>query len=249
MNTGRLAGKTAVVTGSTSGIGEAIALLFAKEGAAVVVSGRRSEKGEAVCKNIIEAGGRAIFVKTDVTIDADFDNLFQTALAQFGQIDILVNNAGTFMPKTFSETTPDDWDFLIRLDGRSNFMSMKKILPIMEKQGSGVIVNVTSLSATMPSVETALYSFMKAGLTMMSRCIAIEYAKKGIRINCLLPGATLTEMTAGRPNNAELEKMIPMGRFSTADEQAYAALYLASDESKYATGATLMVDGGWYPCW
>ena len=150
MNTKRLEGKVAVITGSTSGIGAATARLFAKEGAAVVVSGRRTEKGELVCDEIIKTGGTAIFIRADVTVDEDLENLFYQTRKQFGRIDILINNAGIFIPKPFSESTPDDWDFMMNTDGRSNFVSLKKILPIMEKQGGGVIVNVTSLCATMP---------------------------------------------------------------------------------------------------
>jgi NAD(P)-dependent dehydrogenase (short-subunit alcohol dehydrogenase family) len=247
MKEGRLKDKTAVITGSTSGIGESTARLFAEEGAKVVLCGRRQEKGETVCAEIIAAGGEAIFIKTDITADDDIDRLFASALNRFGRIDILVNNAGTILMKPFIEVTSEDWDRIITLDGRSYFVCMQKIIPIMEKQGAGAIINVTSLNAVKPMPPSSVYSFAKAGITHMSKIVALEYADKGIRINCLLPGPTTTEMTETLPDSEEIRQMLPMKRHSTAKEQAYAALYLASDEAAYVTGASLIVDGGWYP--
>jgi NAD(P)-dependent dehydrogenase (short-subunit alcohol dehydrogenase family) len=243
----RLEGKVAIVTGSTSGIGEGIARMFAKEGASVVIVGRRIEKGERVRDEIRTAGGSAAFVQTDMTVDADVDHMIAFAIEQYGRIDILVNNAGTFLHKPFIETTEADWDHLLKLDARAYFFTMQKVLPQMEKQGAGVILNVTSNVAVMPNADFALYSFIKAGLTHMSKVVALEYVKKGIRINCLLPGATMTEMTADQPDNDVIARLVPMGRHSTTEEQAYAAVYLASDESGYVTGSSLVVDGGWYP--
>jgi NAD(P)-dependent dehydrogenase (short-subunit alcohol dehydrogenase family) len=247
MKTGRLDGKTAVITGSTSGIGESVARLFAEEGAEVVVSGRRQEKGEAVCADILSAGGEAIFVRADTTVDGDIDRLFASALDRFGRIDILVNNAGTILMKPFIEVTSEDWDRIVALDGRAYFVCMQKVLPIMEKQGAGSIVNITSLNAVKPMPPSSIYSFAKAGVTQMSKIVALEYADKGIRINCLLPGATTTEMTEALSDNEAVRQTLPLKRHSTAREQAYAALFLASDEAAYVTGASLIVDGGWYP--
>ena len=249
MNEGRLAGKVAVITGSTSGIGEAIARRFAIEGAKVVIAGRRAEKGENISAQIRESGAESFFIQTDVTKDDQIRRMIETAVEIYGSLDILVNNAGTFLHKSFSNTTSEDWDHYIALDARSYFICMKTALPYMEKQGCGSIINVSSLFALKAMAGFSLYAFVKAGLTHMSRVAALEYADKGIRINCLIPGATLTEMTADQPDNDEIAAQIPMGRHSTPEEQAYAAVYLASDESKYATGATFVVDGGWYPAW
>jgi NAD(P)-dependent dehydrogenase (short-subunit alcohol dehydrogenase family) len=244
---GRLKNKTAVITGSTSGIGESTARLFAEEGAGVVLSGRRQEKGEAICKEIVSRGGEAIFVRTDTTADADIDRLFTRALDRFGRIDILVNNAGTILMKPFIETTSADWDRIVNLNGRSYFVCMQKVIPIMERQGAGSIVNVTSLNAVKPMPPGAIYAFAKAGVTHMSRVVALEYAGRGIRINCLLPGPTSTEMTEALSDSEDIRQTLPMKRHSAAREQACAALYLASDEASYVTGASLIVDGGWYP--
>jgi NAD(P)-dependent dehydrogenase (short-subunit alcohol dehydrogenase family) len=247
MKEGRLTGKVAIVTGSTSGIGEAVVRLFAKEGAKVVVSGRRAEKGAKVRDEIVKDGGEAVFVKADMTVDADIYKLVNTALETYGRIDILVNNAGRFLKKAFVDITTEDWDHFVTLDARSYFLCMQAVLPHMEKQGSGNIINVTSLFAVKPVADFAMYAFVKAGVTHMTRVVALEYADKGIRVNALLPGAVLTEMTDGNDDNEMIEREIPMGRYSTAEEQAYSALYLACDESCYTTGSSLVADGGWYP--
>jgi NAD(P)-dependent dehydrogenase (short-subunit alcohol dehydrogenase family) len=247
MGYNRLKDKVALVTGSTSGIGEAIARVFAREGAKVVVSGRRTDKGEKIRDEILAAGGDAIYVRADMTVDADMDHLIESAINNYGRIDILVNNAGTFLHKGILETTKEEWDHLLRLDARAYFIMMQQTIPHMLNQGSGSIINVTSNMGVMPASGFALYNFIKAGLTHLSKSVALEFAGKGIRVNCLMPGATMTEMTADQPDNAEIAAMVPLGRYSTAEEQAYAAVFLASDESAYMTGAPLILDGGWYP--
>lgn len=241
---GRLTGKVALVTGSTSGIGEAIARLFAHEGASVVVTGRRAEAGEAVVAAIVEGGGDARFVRADVTVEADVDALIETTYDAYGRIDILVNNAGTMFAAPLADLSLAQFDELVTLDARSVFQSMHRVLPRMAEQGGGCVVNVTSLSAVNPMSVHSLYGFVKAGVTHMTRCVAQEYAPKGVRLNSLLPGLVTTPMVADDPAFAMIEQGVPMGRASTPVEQAYAALFLASDEASYVTGASLVVDGG-----
>ena len=248
MNDGRLDGKVAIVTGSTSGIGEGIARLFAKEGAKVAVSGRRTEKGENIRDEIVSAGGEACYIRADMTNDGDITNLINTTLSTYGQIDILVNNAGTFLHKAFIDVTSEEWDHFIALDAKSYFLAMQAVLPHMEKRGTGNIINITSQFAKKAEAEFSIYAFVKAGMTHLTRVVALEYADKGIRINSLLPGPVITEMTKDQPDSEHMRKQVPMGRFSTPEEMAKTALYFASDDSAFTTGASLIVDGGWYPC-
>lgn len=249
MKDGRLEGKVAVVTGSTSGIGEAIAREFAKQGAKVVIVGRRAEKGEKISAELRAGGADSFYIQTDMLHDDQIQRMIDKTIETYGRIDILVNNAGTFLHRDFKDTTAEDWDYFIKLDARSYFICMQKVLPHMEERRAGSIINVTSLFASKAVAGFSMYAFVKAGLTHMSRVVALEYADKGIRVNCLIPGSTMTEMTAGQPDNDDVKAQIPMGRHSTPEEQAYAAVYLASDESLYATGSTFVVDGGWYPAW
>ena len=240
----RLQNKVAIVTGSTSGIGEATAKLFAAEGAKVVVVGRRRENGERIVDSINCQGGEAIFVQTDMTNEEQIINLVDSTLKEFGQIDILINNAGRIIEKPFIELTNSDWYEFVALDAFSYFRAMQLVLPHMEKQSSGNIVNVTSLAAVSVMPTHALYSFVKAGITHMSKVVAAEYAGKGIRVNCLLPGVVYTEMIADNPNTPHMEKIIPMGRMSTPEEQAKTILFMVSDESSYMTGTSIVSDGG-----
>lgn len=241
---GRLRGRVALVTGSTSGIGEAIAILFAHEGAAVVVTGRSAERGEAVVARIRERGGTASFIAADVTVPSEVDALLDAVLAAHGRVDVLVNNAGTMIAKPLADLTVDDFDALVDLDARSAFQTMQRLVPRMAEAGGGAVVNVTSLAAVNPMPVHAVYGFAKAGVTQMTRCIAQEYAPRGVRVNSLLSGLVLTPMVADDPHFDAVERGVPMGRASTALEQAYAALFLASDEASYVTGASLVVDGG-----
>lgn len=242
--TKRLQDQVAIVTGSTSGIGEATAKLFAEEGAKVVIAGRREDKGREIVHAILEKGGQAMFVQTDMVVEDDIQNLIAKTLEAYGTIDIVVNNAGRIIEKPFTELTPEDWEQFVRLDAYSYFRMMQLALPYMEKQQSGNIVNVTSLAALSVMPTHALYSFVKAGITQMSKVVAAEYADKGIRVNCLLPGVVYTEMIADNPNTPHMEKMIPMGRMSTPEEQAKTILFLASEESSYMTGSSIVSDGG-----
>jgi len=240
----RLQGKVAIVTGSTSGIGKATAVLFAHEGGKVVVVGRRAEKGQAVVDFIKGSGGEAIFVQTDVTIEEQLQNLVKTTIDTYGTVDILVNNAGTLIQKPICELTRKDWDKFVELDAYSYFRCMQLVLPIMEKQGSGNIVNVTSLAAIDPLPFSSIYGFVKAGVTHMTKVIAKEYVDKGIRVNALLPGVVNTEMISDNPNTDAMCEMIPMGRPSVPVEQAYTILFMASEESSYMTGCSIVSDGG-----
>lgn len=240
----RLKDKVAIITGSTSGIGEETAKLFANEGASVVIVGRRQDRGEKVVETIRQNGGNAIFVKTDVTKNEDLKNMVDKTLAVFQQVDILVNNAGRIIQKSFTEITEDDWEQYVRLNSYSYFRAMQIVLPHMELKGSGCIVNVTSAAAINVRKTHALYSFTKAGITHMSKIVAAEYADKGIRVNCLLPGVVYTEMIADNPRTPEVAKGIPLGRMSTPEEQAKSVLYLASEDSSFMTGSSIVTDGG-----
>lgn len=240
----RLQDKVAIITGSTSGIGKATAELFAAEGAKVVIVGRRQDKGEQIVASIKNDGGEAIYVQTNMMKEEDIENCVHKTIEAYGKIDVLVNNAGTIIEKPFARITKEDWDKFVTLDAYSYLRAMQLVLPHMEKQGTGSIVNVTSLAALDNMPTHALYGFVKAGVTHMSKVVAKEYAGKGVRVNCLLPGVVDTEMIADNPNTPEMEASLPIGRMSTPEEQAKVALFLASDESSYMTGTSLVADGG-----
>lgn len=244
----RLEGKVVIVTGSTSGIGKAAALLFAHEGARVAVVGRRHEKGEAVVRQIEEMGGSAIFVRADVTVEEDVCAVVAETMKAWGRVDGLFNNAGRLIVKPTLDITKEDWDAFINLDAYSYLRMMQLVLPIMEKQGGGSIVNCTSLAAIDNAIEGgALYCFVKAGVNHMTHCIAAEYASKGVRVNNIMPGLVATEMVLSGPGADgfdEVEATMPAGRAAAAVEVAYAALHLLSDEASYTSGASLLIDHG-----
>jgi 3-oxoacyl-[acyl-carrier protein] reductase len=240
----KLKNKVAIVTGSTSGIGEAIAILFAAEGARVVVSGRNLERGGKVKQKILAAGGTAIFVPMEARKTETIKSLIDNSIIEFGKVDILVNNAGTILIKPFLDLTLDDWDFLVETDARSYFYAMQQVIPHMMKNGGGVILNVASLASIKPSINYSLYNFVKAGLNLMTKSAALEFAQHKIRLNVLCPGSIMTPMIEGSPLNETRLKNIPLGRFGTSEDVAHAALYLCSDESSFVTGASFVIDGG-----
>jgi 3-oxoacyl-[acyl-carrier protein] reductase len=236
--------KVAIVTGSTSGIGEAIAILLAAEGAKVVISGRNLERGNKVKQKILDAGGTATFIPMEARKTETIKSLIENSISKFGKVDILVNNAGTILIKPFLDITMDDWDFLVETDARSYFYAMQQVIPHMLINGGGVILNVASLASIKPTVNYSLYNFVKAGLNLMTKSVALEFAQYNIRVNALCPGSIMTPMIEGSPLNEMRLKNIPLGRFGTSEDVACAALYLCSDESSFVTGASLVVDGG-----
>jgi 3-oxoacyl-[acyl-carrier protein] reductase len=244
MMSNKLKDKVAIVTGSTSGIGESIATLFAAEGAKVVVSGRNLERGSQVTQQILDSGGTATFIPMEARKTETIKGLIDNTISEYGKVDILVNNAGTILIKPFLDITLDDWDFLVETDARSYLYAMQQVIPHMIKSGGGVILNVASLASIKPSINYSLYNFVKAGLNLMTKSVALEFAKNNIRLNVLCPGTIMTPMIEGSPLNETRLKNIPLGRFGTSQDVAYAALYLCCDESSFVTGSSLVVDGG-----
>ncbi|MDR3136460.1 MAG: SDR family oxidoreductase [Coriobacteriales bacterium] len=243
--TGRIEGKVCVITGASSGIGAAAARLFAAEGGKVVLAARR-DKTQDVADAITTAGGEAIFIRTDVLNLSDIDNVIAGSLEAFGRIDVFFGNAG--VGNFFAIEDMDlEKDFYCTIDTfmRANWWAAKRCLPIMVKQGKGDFIFTASTAAYNGVAMGSVYAAGKAGLLSLSRSLAMGYGKYNIRSNVVVPGLTTTELS---PAGGAMEKMqrpfIPMGRAGTAEEVAYAALFFASDECRYATGTELIIDGG-----
>ena len=248
----RLEGKVALITGGTSGIGSATAVRFAREGAAVTVTGRNTERGAQVVKDIEAVGGQALFVPTDVRLADQCRNAVEQTLERFGKIDILFNNAGVFHPRTIPDMTEEEWDETIESSLRGAFLMSKYTLPSMIAQGSGSIIHTSSGWGILGGNEAAAYCAAKGGLVVMAKAMAMDHGPQGIRVNCVCPGDVLTPMLY---DDAEKRGMTweeyeagaiqrPLGRIGTVDEIADAMVFLASDESSFVTGESLVVDGG-----
>jgi NAD(P)-dependent dehydrogenase (short-subunit alcohol dehydrogenase family) len=247
---GRLDGKVAVITGTTSGIGKATAELFVKEGAKVVMGARRTERGEKMQKEMTAAGYDALYVKTDVMIPSECFNLVEKAVEKFGRIDILANVAGINGQKPYKlhEATDDLRDRLFKTDLYGVIDTCRAAIPHMLKQGGGSIVNVASVAGLVACPNDTLYSSVKGAVKMLSIGMAFDYGKAGIRVNCVCPGLTRTEMGGGQLEGSGFAERIlanlPLHRFADPGEIANAILFLASDEASFATGSVFTVDGG-----
>ena len=247
----RLKNKIAIVTGGGSGIGEAIALRFAQEGARVAITGRRKEALERVAKAIELAGGHALALPGSVTNEADVRLAVEATLRSFGRIDVLVNNAGNlFYAGPLHETTDQVWNDTIDLFLTSVFRFSRAVIPHLLKQGSGSIVNISTVVAlkAMPGFPAHAYAAAKAGVNMLTKTIAIQYAKQGIRCNAICPAGVDTpgvaSLTSDAKQRAGFDAMHPVGRMGRPEEIAHAAVYFASEESAWTTGSILNVDGG-----
>ncbi|WP_309732431.1 SDR family oxidoreductase [Chamaesiphon sp. OTE_75_metabat_556] len=245
-----LKNKVALVTGGTSGIGKATALAFGAAGAKVVFSGRREAEGEATATLIRDAGAECLFVRSDVSIEADVQALVEKTIATYGRLDCAFNNAGIEPPtKPLHEQSIEDFDKVMSINVRGLFLCMKYEIQQMLSQGSGAIVNTSSVGGLFGFPSFAPYVASKHAVMGLTRSAALDYAKQGIRINAVNPGPIETEM-----NDRILEKMgatvdifdsiVPMGRMGQAEEIAQAVVFLCSDAASYITGQPLVVDGG-----
>ncbi len=245
---GRLDNKVAIVTGAGSGIGRETALLFAAEGARIVIADYAPEAGEATAEQIRASGGEAVFSLTDVTRAADVERMVKLATDKYGRLDILHNNAGILGEVAFAgEVTEEDWDRVISVNLKSVFLCSKYAVRAMLEGGGGTIVNTASTMGIVGLPGNTAYSASKGGVIQFTKTMALEYAAQNIRVNCICAGWIDTPMNSKLDNNIVnwILRETPMKRWGKPEEIARAALYLASDESAFVTGSTLVIDGGW----
>jgi NAD(P)-dependent dehydrogenase (short-subunit alcohol dehydrogenase family) len=252
---GRLHGKVALITGGTSGMGRATAVLFAKEGARVAFTGRDAGRGRQVEEEIARAagaGGAGLFIRADVRLDADCRRAVEETLHRFERIDVLFNNAGVFYPRTVPDCPEEEWDLTMDTNLKGTFLMCKHALPSMIARRSGVIINNSSGWGLVGGDAAASYCASKGGVVLLTKAMAIDHGPQGIRVNCICPGDVDTPMLPedARQRGQTWEAYLagaanrPLGRIGTPDEIARAALFLATDDSSFMTGAALAVDGG-----
>ena len=247
----RLADKVAIITGSAGGMGRAAAELFASEGASIVVTDVAEKEGEETANAIREVGGRAIFVRANVAVEEEVHQMVNEAVEAFGHVDILYNNAGIMPGDDGSVTNISEatWDRILDINIKSAFLCSKYTIPHMVRRGKGSIINVASFVAFMGcTVPQDAYTVSKGGMLSLTKSFAVQYGRHGIRCNAICPGPIETPLlrilwTSEEARNLRLNR-IPLGRFGEAKDIVYMALYLASDESSWTTGAWMMVDGG-----
>jgi NAD(P)-dependent dehydrogenase (short-subunit alcohol dehydrogenase family) len=250
VQTGKLAGKVAFVTGAANGIGRAAALAFAREGASVVAADISEQGNQETARMVEELGGRALAVRCDVTRAEDVKAALDKAIEAFGRLDVAFNNAGTEQPVTATaDLTEDEWDRVVSINLRSVFLCMKYQIPLMLKHGGGSIVNTSSGAGVKGFAGQAAYSAAKHGVIGLTRAAALDYAKFNIRVNAVCPGIIDTPMmqrfTEGTPEGRErVIAQEPVGRMGTPEEIAEAVLWLCSDTAGFVIGHALVIDGG-----
>ncbi len=244
----KLANKVALVTGAAQGIGKAIALLLARNGADIVVSDVNLEKAEETAKEIQTLGRKAIAIKVDVAHLDQVERVVETIMQQFGQIDILVNNAGIARDKLILRMTEEEWDAVININLKGTFNCTKAVVRHMSKQRHGKIVSIASVVGEMGNAGQGNYAASKAGIIGFTKTIAREFAGRGINVNAIAPGYIETPMTDVLPEKVkgELKRLIPMERLGKPEDVAEAVLFLVSEASSYITGQVLNVNGGIY---
>jgi len=252
----KLSGKAAIITGATSGIGKATALLFADEGADLAITGRRVELGQHLENEIRQKGVRCVFVEADHRQADDCSRVVERTLSEFGRVDILFNNAGIVTSGTAETTSEEVWNETFAINVTAVWRMCKLVLPHMKRQGKGVIVNNGSDWSVVAGQDALPYIASKGAVGMMTKAMALDYARENIRVNAVCPGDTLVDRWVEKgyfedsdpvtidEAMKESSAYIPMGRFGKPEEIAQAALFLASDDSSFVTGHLLLVDGG-----
>lgn len=244
----QLAGKVAIVTGGGTGIGQAIAVALAREGARLVAVGRRVERVQETCRMIDDQGGESLPLSADVSKSPEVERVVNVCVERFGGVDILVNNAGTRAVGGVLSLSEDDWDRVMDTNLKGVFLCSKLVAPLMVKNKWGRIVNISSVAAITPSPNVA-YSTSKGAMVTLTKSMALELSPKGINVNVICPGTVVTDMTRGMLSDAAVHKeqltRSRVGRFGDPSEIASAVLYLCSAGSGFVTGSVLVVDGGW----
>lgn len=251
--TDRVRDKVAIITGAARGIGKAAAIIFAREGAKVVIADLDDQGALDVVNQIKAEGNEAMFVRTNLTSAADVEALVAKTVETYGKLDILYNNAGINLFAQLVDTKEEDWDKVMQVNVKSVYLTCKFAIPRMKEQGYGVILNTASAAAIVGLRNLAAYTASKGAVLQLTRNIALDYAKYGIRANTICPGVTATEMTEkvimDDPDpvaaRARFDRVIPRGTMAVPVEIAMAALFLVSDESSYIVGAAIPVDGGY----
>ena len=249
----RLEGRVALITGGARGMGAAEAKLFSREGAKVVIADILEDEGRQTEAEINETGGDAIFIKLDVSQQSDWDAAIERTVEQFGKLDVIVNNAGIASGFTIEETTVEHWDQIMDVNAKGVFLGTKAaIAQMLSQDGGGSIINISSVSGMIGQKGvSAAYNASKGAVRIFTKSAAVQYASDGIRVNSIHPGGTVTPMTQQVWQGSEIDDdgfvlapEIPLGRAAKPEEIAYGALYLASDDSSYVTGAELVIAGG-----
>jgi cyclopentanol dehydrogenase len=244
----RLENKVAFITGGARGMGAVEAKLFAQEGAKVVIADVLEEEGRKTEAEISEAGGECLFVRLDVTSEAEWQQAVADTVARFGKLDILINNAGIYRTHRVEETTVEEWDQVLDINGKGVFLGTKHAIPEMRKAGGGSIINISSVAGLVGSQESSAYNASKGAVRLLTKSTAVQYAREGIRANSIHPGTIETLMTAEMLSQEAYRQdrldRTPLGRLGQPEDVAFGALYLASDEASFVTGSELVIDGG-----
>ncbi|BFH64512.1 SDR family NAD(P)-dependent oxidoreductase [Paenibacillus azoreducens] len=245
---GRVSGKVAIVTGAAGGMGKADALLLAQEGAKVVVTDIQEGKVNAVVEEIHKNGGEAIGFRHDVTSENEWERIVEETVKKWGKIDVLVNNAGISFPKSLLDTTAQDWDKVMGINLTGGFFGLKHVIPVMQKNGGGSIINISSIAGLTGSNGAGPYTASKGAVRLLTKAVAIDYGKDNIRCNSIHPGYIETPMTEGLFADENMTNWFrsntPLPRLGKPENIAAGVLFLASDESSFITGAELAIDGG-----